>query len=293
MVYLSGYLHTNAFGHAPNVFGPDWIDAWRIIFFLVGGLTLLMALWHLRFMPQGARAADTPSSVRDAGRILLDAFVTLFQKRGVWRMIAFAFLFRLSIGFLEKIGPFFMVDPASKGGLGLSNEMLGLIYGTYGLAAVLLGSLLGGWYVAKRGLKSTLFVLCCAVNIPNVTFLLMSIYLPSSLLAITLGVVIEKFFFGFGAVGFMIYLMQQLAPGKYTTTHYAFGTGLMALSGMVTGMISGHLQEMLGYVSYFVFVMVATIPSFLATWFAPFHIDEGEPAAQQSGAGGTPRPVQP
>ena len=275
MVYPSGYLHTQVFGHDPQVFGPAWIDAWRIIFFLVAGLTLLMAAWHYRFMPEGARAADTPADVRGALRILVDAFATLFQKPGVWRMIAFAFLFRLSIGFLEKIGPFFMVDPVAKGGLGLSNEMLGLVYGTYGLAAVLLGSLLGGWYVARRGLKATLFVLCCAVNIPNATFLLMSIYQPASLAAITAGVVVEKFFFGFGAVGFMIYLMQQLAPGKYTTTHYAFGTGVMGLCGLVTGGISGHLQEMLGYVSYFVFVMVATIPSFVATWYAPFHHDEG------------------
>jgi PAT family beta-lactamase induction signal transducer AmpG len=48
----------------------------------------------------------------------------------------------------------------------------------------------------------------------------------------------------------------------------------------VTGVISGHLQELLGYVNYFVFVMVATIPSFLATWYAPFHHDDGSaPAA--------------
>ena len=80
---------------------------------------------------------------------------------------------------------------------------------------------------------------------------------------------------GFGAVGFMIYLMQQLAPGKYTTTHYAFGTGLMGLCGMVTGVISGHLQEMMGYVGYFVLVMVATIPSFLATWFVIDALAEG------------------
>ena len=284
MVFLSGYLHTTVFGHDPKVFGPDWIDSWRIIFLLVAAITLVMAAWHWRVMPEGARAADTPSNLKDAGHILLDAFVTLFQKRDVWRMIAFAFLFRLSVGFLEKIGPFFMVDPAAKGGLGLSNEMLGLIYGTYGLAAVLLGSLLGGLYVARRGLKRTLFVLCCAINIPNAAFLVMSIYLPSSLMMITLGVVVEKFFFGFGAVGFMIYLMQQLAPGKYTTTHYAFGTGLMGLCNLVTGVVSGHLQEMMGYVSYFVFVMVATIPSFLATWFAPFHHDDGsEPAAKTDG----------
>jgi PAT family beta-lactamase induction signal transducer AmpG len=274
MVWLSGRLHTDMFHHDAAVFGPEWIDAWRIIFFLVGGLTLLMAAWHARVMPDGARAANTPASVAEGGRILLDAFVTLFEKRDIWRMIAFAFLFRLSIGFLEKIGPFFMVDPRAKGGLGLTNETLGIVYGTWGLAAVLLGSLLGGWYVARRGLKSTLFVLCCAVNIPNVTFLLMSIYLPSSLLVIGLGVVVEKFFFGFGAVGFMIYLMQQLAPGKYSTTHYAFGTGIMGLCGLVTGVVSGYLQEAMGYVAYFGFVMVATIPSFVATWFAPFHHEE-------------------
>ena len=274
LVYLSGWLHVNQYHHDPKVFGPDWIDAWQIIFYIVGGITLAMAAWHLRAMPDGARAENAPTSLNGAWHILRDSFVTFFQKRDVWTMIAFAFLFRLSIGFLEKIGPFFMVDPVAKGGLGLSNELLGIVYGTYGLIAVLLGSLLGGIFVARRGLKSTLFLLCCAVNIPNITFLLMSIYQPSNLLAISAGVAVEKFFFGFGSVGFMIYLMQQLAPGKYTTAHYAFGTGLMGLCMMVTGVISGHLQQHLGYVSYFAFVMTATIPSFIVTWFAPFHHKE-------------------
>ena len=276
LVYLSGRLHTELFHHDAKVFGPDWIDAWRIVFFIVAALTVLMALWHARVMPDGARARDTPTSVAGAGRILVDSFVTFFQKRDVWRMVAFAFLFRLSIGLLEKIGPFFMVDGAAQGGLGLSNQLLGIIYGTYGLAAVLLGSLLGGLFVARRGLKPTLFLLCCAVNIPNATFLVLALTMPSNLFAIGLGVVVEKFFFGFGSVGFMIYLMQQLAPGKYTTTHYAFGTGLMGLCGMLTGVVSGHLQEAMGYVNYFGFVMVATIPSFLACWFAPFNNPEGD-----------------
>lgn len=274
LVYLSGYLHTNYFHHDANVFGPEWIDAWRLIFFIVSGITLLMAIWHTSIMPDGAKAENTPSTLKDAVAILWDSFVTLFQKKDIWWMIAFAFFFRLSIGFLEKIGPFFMVDPVLKGGLGLSNEHLGIIYGTYGLIAVVVGSLLGGFFVASRGLKPTLFLLCCAINIPNVTFLILSIYQPSNLLMITLGVAVEKFFFGFGSVGFMIYLMQQLAPGKYTTTHYAFGTGLMGLCMMFTGVLSGHLQEYFGYIHYFIFVMIATIPSFFVCWNAPFHIKE-------------------
>jgi PAT family beta-lactamase induction signal transducer AmpG len=287
LVYLSGRLHTDVFGHDARSFGPEWMEAWRVVFFIVAGITLLMAAWHARFMPEGAPAANTPTSLRAAGAILWDAFVTFFQKRGVWRMVAFAFLFRLSIGLLEKIGPFFMVDSNAKGGLGLSNELLGIVYGTYGLAAVLLGSLLGGLFVARRGLQPTLLLLCYAVNIPNVTFLIMSVTMPTSLMAIGAGVVVEKFFFGFGSVGFMIYLMQQLAPGKYTTTHYAFGTGLMGLCNMLTGMVSGHLQEAMGYTSYFVLVMAASIPSFLVCWFAPFHHAEGTVAAAAAAAAKT------
>jgi PAT family beta-lactamase induction signal transducer AmpG len=250
------------------------MQAWRVIFFIVAAIVVVMALWHARVMPEGARAQDTPASLRAAAAILRDSFVTFFQKRGVWKMIAFALLFRASIGLLDKIGPFFMVDSMAKGGLGLSNEQLGIVYGTYGLVAVLVGSLLGGLFVARRGLKRTLFILCCAVNIPNLTFLAMALTLPSSVLAISAGVIVEKFFFGFGSVGYMIYLMQQLAPGKYATTHYAFGTGLMGLCNMVTGMVSGQLQETMGYAAYFGFVMVATLPAFVATWFAPFHHDE-------------------
>lgn len=285
LVYLSGWLHTNYFQHDAAVTGPAWIDSWRIIFLIVGVIVLAMAAWHSVVMPDGTHSQHSQISVRGAVRTLVDALVTFFQKRDVWAMVAFAFFFRSSVGLLEKIGPFFMVDPITQGGLGLSNELLGIIYGTYGLGAFLLGSLLGGIFVTRRGLQSSLLLLLsCAVNFPGVTFLLMSIYQPNSLVIIGLGVVIEKFFFGFGSVGYMIYLMQQVAPGKYPTTHYAFGTALMALCMMVTGATSGHLQQMLGYVNYFAIVMVATIPSFLVTWLAPFHHQEADNLADRKAA---------
>ncbi len=189
-------------------------------------------------------------------------------------MIGFAFLFRISFGFLNAPSMLFLKDTAANGGLGLTNQDFGLIYGTFGLAALLVGSLIGGAYVARKGLRKALFPLCLAINVPNITFLFLAYYLPQSHLIISLGVIIEQFFFGIGSVGFMIYLMQQLAPGKYTTAHYAFGNSLMALCMMLTGMVSGHLQVNMGYINYFIFVMIATIPSFLICWYAPFHIKD-------------------
>jgi PAT family beta-lactamase induction signal transducer AmpG len=290
LVYLSGWLHVHVFHHDPAAFGPQWMDAWRVIFLIVAGATLLMALWHWKVMPSGARVENAPRSVGEAAYVLKEAFVTFFQKKDIWKMVAFAFLYRTSVGLLEKVGPLFMMDSTAKGGLGLTNEQLGIFYGTYGQAAVVVGSLLGGMFVAKRGLKRSLMFLCITLNVPNLTFLAMAIAQPSSTLVMTIGVLTEKLTFGFGLVGYMIYMMQQLAPGKFQTTHYAFGTGLMALCNMLTGAASGYVEEYLGYVGFFVFVMVATIPSFLATWFAPFNHSDGvsEGDVKEVGGDGIP-----
>jgi MFS transporter, PAT family, beta-lactamase induction signal transducer AmpG len=235
-----------------------------------------MALWHWQTMPEGSRAEHAPNNAREALHTLGEAFVSFFRKKGIWLMVAFALLFRVSYGFLLAPSMLFMKDTVANGGLLLSNQEFGVIYGTYGLAANVIGSLIGGAYVARKGLKKALFPLCCAINIPNVTFLVLAIYQPTNHLAISAGVVIEQFFFGIGSVGFMIYLMQQLAPGRFTTAHYAFGTGLMALCMIVTGMVSGYIQQALGYAGYFVFVMAATIPSFIVCWLAPFHIKQAD-----------------
>lgn len=272
MVVLSGLLHQYLFKHDPHVSGPEWGSSWQIVFGLMGVLMLIMAAWHWRVMPDGARAENTPKTPAEAMHTLMDAFVTFFQKRGIWIMIGFALLFRISFGFLNAPSMLFMKDTFANGGLLLTNQEFGIIYGTFGLIALLIGSLVGGAYVARQGLQKVLFPLCFCVNIPNVTFLLLAIYQPHSHLIITAGVVVEQFFFGIGSVGFMIYLMQQLAPGKYATTHYAFGTALMGLCMMLTGMVSGALQEIMGYVGYFIFVMAVTIPSFIICWIAPFHV---------------------
>ncbi len=271
LVILTGFLHEDIFGHDPLVSGNNWTQSWQIAFVVLGVVMLLMAAWHLKYMPDGSRSENAPANVKQAGAVLLDAFVTFFQKKDIWLMIAFAFLFRLSYGFLLAPSMLFMKDTPENGGLALSNQEFGLIYSVFGLIAMIIGSLIGGFYVAQKGLKKALFPLCCAINIPNITFLVLSIYQPENYFLIASGVVIEQFFFGIGSVGFMIYLMQQLAPGKYATSHYAFGTALMGLCMMLTGMISGYLQENMGYMGYFIFVMVATIPSFLICWYAPFN----------------------
>jgi PAT family beta-lactamase induction signal transducer AmpG len=155
----------------------------------------------------------------------------------------------------------------------------GLIDGTISTIVTIVGGLLGGAFVSRFGLKKTLFVLALTVNVPNVCFVYLSQVVsadnPVSFTTVAVLASIEKFGYGFGFVGNMLYMMQQIAPGKYRMTHYAFATALMNLVLVPTQMASGPLADWLGYRSFFIFVMVATIPSLIAAWFAPFPNDPG------------------
>jgi PAT family beta-lactamase induction signal transducer AmpG len=91
---------------------------------------------------------------------------------------------------------------------------------------------------------------------------------------------IEKLGWGIGAVGHMIYMMQQIAPGPYKTAHYAFATGLgLSLCMTLTGLASGYIQQAVGYQTFFLIVLAAAVPSILVTVMAPFHHSDGSQAA--------------
>ena len=134
----------------------------------------------------------------------------------------------------------------------------------------MLGSILAGYYISAFGLRKTLFSLCCVFNIPFVVYLLLAIYQPSNVWVIGSAIVFEYFGYGFGFVGLTLFMMQQVAPGKHQMAHYAFASGIMNLGVMIPGMMSGYLSDWLGYRNFFIWVLVATIPAFLVTWFVPF-----------------------
>ena len=176
-----------------------------------------------------------------------------------------------------KIAPLFLKDEVAIGGLGLSNEQYGLVYGTAGTVAFIVGSIAAGYFVARVGLKKALFTLACAFNIPFVVYLLFAYLQPASLIIIGGGIVAEYFGYGFGFVGLTLFMMQQIAPGKYQMAHYAFANSLMNLGVMIPGMISGYLSKYLGYEHFFLLVMICTIPALLTTWYVPFtHQDKKE-----------------
>ena len=98
-----------------------------------------------------------------------------------------------------------------------------------------------------------------ALNVPNLLYVLLAYYQPEAVEWVMGAVIIEQFGYGFGFTSFMLYLIF-IAEGQTKTAHYAIGTGLMALGMMLPGMISGYLQEYLGYKHFFLWVVIAALP---------------------------------
>ena len=247
------------------------VMAWMTIMLIIGGIMLLLGFYHIKMLPSGgAAAADEKGTFSEKMSQLGSVFKDFFQKKHIIYYIFFIILYRFAEGFVMKIVPLFLKAPRAEQGLGLTEQQIGIVYGTFGAAAFVIGSILAGYYIAHKGLKKSLFTLCCVFNIPFLAYTLLAIYQPESIWLIGGGIVMEYFGYGFGFVGLTLFMMQQIARGKHQMAHYAFASGIMNLGVMLPGMISGYVSDALGYKMFFIFVLICTIPAFLITWFVPF-----------------------
>ncbi len=272
LVYIAGQLE-NSIGI---------LHAWMIVMGVFGAIMLLLGLYHSRFLPAGADAGAKPTA-KEAMRTIGDVIRTFFTKKHIWAGIAFIILYRFAEGQAVKIVPLFMKAAREHGGLALTTSEIGIIYGTFGAAAFVVGSILAGYFTARRGLRKSLLILCAFFNIPFAVYAFLAITQPTQLLVIGAAVVFEYFGYGFGFVGLTLFMMQQIAPGKYRTAHYAFATGIMSLGMMIPSMLSGFVSDWLGYRDFFIWVVVATIPSFLVTWLVPFRETEDDDQSVDGG----------
>ena len=254
------------------------VNAWMVVMLLYGLIMILLGLYNMRMLPTGGVSTKI-HSVKEGFDTLKDVAVTFFQKKNIWFGLCFIVLYRFAEGQAIKITPLFFKAARSEGGLGLSTSQIGVLYGVFGAIAFVLGSITAGYFVSNKGLtRKTLLILCAFFNIPFAAYAFLAITLPQNLYIIGGAVAIEYFGYGFGFVGLILFIMQQIAPGKYKMAHYAFGSGLMNLGFMVPSMISGFVSDYLGYREFFIWVLISTIPAFLITWLVPLNKMEEEQA---------------
>ena len=257
LLVLAGYLEKKV-----GVF-----NAWSTIFVLLGVLLAALASYNAYALPGTLNTEHADLTVASVLKTLREVVADILLKPGIWIAILFIVLFRFAEGQVQTIGPLFLIEARDKGGLGLTTEQVGGIYGTAGTAAFLVGSILGGYFTAWLGLKRAMLVLILAMAVPNIVFYVLASALPSDLFHIGLAVSIEMFGYGFGFVGMILYIMQAVAPGKYQTAHYALGSGVMQLGFILSKTISGDIQIALGYQQFFLWTIACGVPALVLMFF--------------------------
>lgn len=272
LVYLAGELE-KSMGIA---------NAWMAVMGLYGAIMILLGIYNSRMLPSGG-AAKAVHSVKESMDTLKDVIVTFFQKKHIWAGLLFIVFYRFAEGQAIKITPLFFKAPRAEGGLGLTTSQIGVLYGVAGAVAFVLGSIAAGYFVSNKGLtRRTLLILCCFFNIPFAAYAFLAVTLPQNIYVIGSAVALEYFGYGFGFVGLILFIMQNIAPGKYKMAHYAFASGLMNLGFMLPSMVSGFVSDFLGYREFFIWVLIATAPAFIVSWLVPLKKVEEEPAAAEA-----------
>lgn len=246
----------------------DIPQAWSVTLLASAVLFATITLWHTFSLPKpSSDASRLGSGKADAKQIIMEfgrTFVTFFKKKHVWIAMAFMLLYRLPEAFLVKMMNPFLLDSAAEGGLGLSTETVGVVYGTVGVAALTVGGIVGGIAASKWGLKKALWPMALSLTLPCLSFVFLAAYQPENLLLISSCVALDQFGYGFGFTAYMLYLIY-FSDGEFKTAHYSLCTAFMALSMMLPGMVAGYLQEAIGYVWFFAFVMFCCLVTVAVT----------------------------
>ena len=240
--------------------------AWSATMLVCAAVLAVFSVYHLFMLPRPAEDRSAAGEQTAAGivRGFGDAFASFFRKKGVWLTMAFLLLYRLPEALsMKMLFPFFR-DGAELGGLGFDTDMYGLVYGTFGVVALLAGGILGGLAASRWGLRKSLWPMALALALPCAVYLFMSIARPESIWAVGACVVFDQFGYGFGFTAYMLYMMH-FADGPLKTSHYAICTAFMALSMMLPGLVAGYIQQALGYVGFFILVMICCIATFSVT----------------------------
>ncbi len=244
--------------------------SWAVSFAALGVIFLLFGIYHKFMIPMGLENIKTRTKELTSG--WLDVFVSFFQKKGIVSGMFFLLFYRLAESQLVKIASPFLLDSQEAGGLALTTTQVGFVYGTVGVICLTVGGILGGVIASRDGLKKWVVWMALAINIPDLVYVYLSQVQPDNFLIVTICVGIEQLGYGFGFTGYMLFMLY-LAEGEFKTSHYAIATAFMALGMMLPGMISGKLQDLMGYKWFFIYIMICTIPSFLVAGLAK--IDPG------------------
>ncbi|MBY0357394.1 MAG: MFS transporter [Candidatus Obscuribacterales bacterium] len=291
MVYLAGIVEKQ------STVANGWAAAFAALFLCL----LFCYSFHFWYLPKYAEAtrakapsvdlnADTlpkedaalialPQSAQEKldPKKFLTVILSYFEQRSILAIVFYILTFRLGDALLLRQAQPFLMDPLSKGGMNISIQELGLIYGTVGVIFLLLGGIIGGWLLSRDGVKKWLWPTALFQNCAILIYWWLAVNRPS-IPVVYVANAIEQFAYGLGVAAYTVFILSTV-KSQYKAAHYAVATALMACGQLVPGMLSGYLYESMGYANFFLTSFLLSIPGMISIAFLP--IEQPEKSLEQ------------
>ena len=245
-------------------------SGWAAAFGLAGILFLAVYLFQLWYLPYPTSSA-AQRKVVSGRQNFVDAFTTYFTQYRIGWVVTYVLIFRLGDAFMLKMAPPFLMDNVEKGGMAISTAEMGILYGTVGVIFLLAGGIIGGYIIARQGLKKWMWPFALLQNCAIILYWVLALYKPALVWVYVVNS-FEQFSYSLGVSAYTVLLMRTVRT-EYKASHYAITTAFMAAGVLVPGIFSGYLQSWMGYESYFLMSFLAAIPGMATIAFLPLGDD--------------------
>jgi PAT family beta-lactamase induction signal transducer AmpG len=244
---------------------------WFAAFAAAGGIMLVTALVNSALLPRppASRAVDASSKPASRATDFVQAYRSFLTQPQAGVVLAFMFFYKLG-----DIMMFAMSQPLLRD-IGVTLGRRGYLSG-FGTLSFIVGSLVGGGLVARRGLRHTLVPLLYVQNFAIPLYFAMALARPSFAVIAPI-VLTEQLVSGLGSAAHVMFLIQRTRR-TFSASHYAFATAIVALGSTLSGYVSGPLNQHFGHPIFFATAFVASWPALVLVWFVPKDPVEATPA---------------
>ena len=223
---------------------------WRTVYLLMA-MAMGVGICSSFFAPEPEKILS-PRTMKDA---IVLPFVEFFKRRGAVEVLIFIVLYKLDVVMATALTTPFMLE------LGFTKTDIGTVTKFFGFFASIAGTLVGGAWMMKLGLRKSLLYFGLAQGISNLSFMWLA-HVGHNYSMMVSAIAIENFCSGMGLSAFAAFMMS-LCDRRFTATQFALLTSLMALTRVVASAPTGFMVKAMGWESFFLFCTLLAAPGLL------------------------------
>lgn len=231
------------------VIADRWLG-WNAMYMLMGGIMAMCAIATF-FAPEPEVVVQAPRSLQ---RAVIDPLLEFFKRPEAIGILVLIVLYKLGDAFAGALSTTFLIR-----GAGFSATQVGTINKIFGLAATIIGALVGGGLLARLGLYRSLMLFGILQAISNFGYWVLAVSSPNEWLMGAV-VAIENLCGGMGTAAFVALLMA-LCNQRFSATQFALLSAFSAVGRTyLAGPVTPYLVGYFGWPWFFVFTVLIALP---------------------------------